>query len=85
MSKEIAMENGTKSETTITRKENEDGSYIETRIEKVEGGYIKTVNKRFKKDDEWEYSEERSVSVEHPSDAEKSTAEKLEEIIKNFM
>jgi hypothetical protein len=78
------MSEGTSSETTTTRKENEDGSYIETRVEKVEGGFIKTVNERFKKGDEWEYKESRSVSTEHPSFAEKTTAEKLEEIMKNI-
>lgn len=54
------------SEVRTNRKEYSDGSYEEVRIEKVEGGYIKTVNKHWKEGDDWKYDEQKSVSIEDP-------------------
>ena len=41
------------STTTTTRKEFEDGSSEETRVEQVEGGYI--ITKEFSYDQPWQY------------------------------
>jgi hypothetical protein len=75
MDDELRVEgsNGVESTTTITRKEFEDGSSEEKRVEKVEGGYIITVEKRFKKDGDWEWKTEKSVSTEDPN-LDKSSA-----------
>jgi len=52
----------------ITRKQFEDGSSEETRVEKVEGGYIITKECRCKNDKgEWEWKTEKSVSTEDPT------------------
>lgn len=69
----------TESKITTNRVKNEDGSSIETSIEEVNGGFIKTVSKRFKDDNgEWQYSDEKSVSTTDPS-KEKSLIDKLED------
>ena len=71
----------------ITRKEFEDGSYEETRVEQVEGGFITTLCTRKKVNGEWVYKDEKSVSTEDPS-KDKSTegiANRLESIFKNLM
>ncbi len=72
----------------ITRKEFEDGSSEETRVEQVEGGYIITKECRCKNDKgEWEWKTEKSVSTEDPT-MDKSTegiANRLESIFKNLM
>lgn len=61
----------------------EDGSYDEIRVEKVEGGYIKTVCKYCKDESgEWQYTTDKSVSVEDPMDEGKSLVEKLKEAMK---
>jgi hypothetical protein len=72
----------------ITRKEFEDGSSEETRVEQVEGGYIITKECRCKNDKgEWEWKTDKSVSTEDPT-MDKSTegiANRLESIFKNLM
>lgn len=74
------------STVTITRKEFEDGSSEERRVEQVEGGYIITLEKRFKKDGEWEWKTERSVSKEDPNKdtSAAGVADRLESILKNL-
>lgn len=71
----------------ITRKEFEDGSSEEQRVEQVEGGYIVTVEKRFKDSKgEWQWKTEKSVSTEDPT-MDKSTegiASRLEALLKNM-
>lgn len=87
-----AMENegsskGVESVVKITRKEFEDGSHEETKVEQVEGGFIKTVCKRYKdKDGCWQYSDEKSVSTEDPNKDISSggIASRLESILKNL-
>ena len=77
------MKSGIESKMTTKRIENEDGSSIETRVEEVKGGFIKTVSQRFKDaEGEWKYSDEKSVSTSNPLE-EKSMAEKLEEYMEN--
>ena len=76
--KAIDMGSGVESKVTTKRIENEDGSSIETRVEEVTGGFIKTVSKRYKDDSgDWQYKDEKSVSTSNPLE-EKSMAEKLE-------
>lgn len=72
----------------ITRKEFEDGSTEETRIEQVEGGYIITKECRCKNDKgEWEWKTEKSVSTEDPSldKSAEGIASRLESVLKNLM
>jgi RNA-splicing ligase RtcB len=84
-----AMESSKSVESTvkITRKEFEDGSSEEQKVEQVEGGYIITAEKRFKdKEGCWQYKTERSVSTEDPT-MDKSTegiASRLEALLKNM-
>jgi len=73
----MSMSEG-KSKTVTERTEEEDGSSVETRVEEVEGGFIKTVTKRYKDGDDWEYDVKKSVSTTNPLD-KKTMAEKLEE------
>lgn len=71
----------------ITRKEFEDDSYEETRVEQVEGGFITTLCTRKKVKGAWVYKTEKSVSTEDPNQ-DKSTegiANRLESIFKNLM
>ena len=70
------------SETMCIKKEFADGSYEEVRVEKVEGGYIKTVCKRFKDSEGcWQYTDEKSVHTEDPLEEKSSLAERLEKVI----
>jgi hypothetical protein len=72
----------------ITRKEFEDGSSEETRVEQVEGGYIITKECRYKNDEgEWEWKTEKSVSTEDPTQEKtpEAIASRLEAALKNFM
>ena len=67
---EMMTEGGKTVESTvkITRKEFEDGSSEETRVEQVDGGYIITKECRCKNDKgEWEWKTEKSVSAEDPT------------------
>jgi hypothetical protein len=70
-----------------TRKEFEDGSYEETRVEQVEGGFIKTICTRKKVNGEWTYKDEKSVSTEDPSldKTSEGIASRLESVLKNLM
>lgn len=77
---------GVESVVRITRKEFADGGYEETRVEQVEGGFIKTVCTRKKINGEWEYKDEKSVSIEDPMKDNSSVgiANRLESILKNL-
>lgn len=73
---------------TTTRKEFEDGSSEETRIEQVEGGYIITKECRYKNDKgEWDWKTEKSVSTTDPTQEKtpEAIASRLEEALKNLM
>jgi len=74
------------SEVKITRKTFENGGYEETRVEQVEGGYIKTVTTRKKVNGEWEFKDEKSVSTTDPlkDDSTEGIASRLEEALKNL-
>lgn len=85
----MASERGKEVETTvnITRKEFEDGSSEETRVEQVEGGYIITKETRYKdKDGCWQWKTEKSVSQENPNrDAStEGIVSRLEQVLKNM-
>ncbi len=72
----------------ITRKEFEDGSSEETRVEQVDGGYIITKECRCKNaEGEWEWKTEKSVSTEDPTKDMSSggIAERLESVLKGLM
>lgn len=76
------------STVTITRKEFEDGGSEEQRVEQVEGGYIVTVEKRFKNSKgEWEWKTEKSVSTENPNldKSSEGIANRLESILKGIV
>lgn len=76
------------STTTTTRKEFEDGSTEETRVEQVEGGYIITKECRYKNDKgEWDWKTEKSVSTTDPTQEKtpEAIANRLEEALKNLM
>lgn len=83
-------EGSSKSVETVvktTRKEFEDGGYEETRVEEVEGGFITTVCTRKKVNGEWEYKDEKSVSVEDPTKdtSSEGIASRLESILKGIL
>ena len=85
----LTVSNGnkeTESLITITRKEYEDGSSEERRVEQVEGGYIITTEKRFKKDGEWEWKTDKSVSTTDPNldKSSEGIASRLAESLKNI-
>lgn len=87
---ELSMESPKSVESTvqITRKEFEDGSSEETRVEQVDGGYIITKECRCKNDKgEWEWKTEKSVSTENPMKDQSSAgiAERLESVLKGLM
>ena len=88
MSMKSESSKSVESTVKITRKEFEDGSSEETRVEQVEGGYIITKECRCKNDKgEWEWKTDKSVSTEDPT-MDKSTegiANRLESIFKNLM
>jgi hypothetical protein len=91
MDEEMEMTTGSKAvESTVktTRKEFEDGSSEETRIEQVDGGYIITKQCRCKNDKgEWEYKTEKSVSTEDPTmdTSSQGIVARLEQLLKNEM
>jgi hypothetical protein len=78
---------GVESVVRITRKEFEGGGYEETRVEQVDGGFIKTVCTRKKVNGEWEYKDEKSVSTEDPmkDTSAEGIANRLESVLKNLM
>lgn len=72
----------------ITRKEFEDGSSEETKVEQVDGGFIKIVSRRYKdKEGCWQYDEEKSVSTEDPmkDTSSEGIASRLESVLKGLM
>ena len=84
------MENMKEVESTvkITRKQFEDGSSEETRVEQVDGGYIITKECRCKNDKgEWEWKTEKSVSTEDPNrdNSSEGIADRLQSVLKNLM
>jgi hypothetical protein len=87
---EIMESEGNKSvESTvnITRKEFEDGSSEEIRVEQVEGGFIKTICKKYKdKDGCWQWDEEKSVHTENPmrDNSTEGIVSRLEQVLKNM-
>lgn len=73
------------SETKCIKKEFADGSYEEVRVEKVDGGYIKTVCKRFKDSEGcWQYTDEKSVHTEDPLDDNKNIVDRLAAVMKGL-
>lgn len=76
------------STVTIKRKEFENGGSEEQRVEQVDGGYIITVEKRFKDaNGNWQWKTEKSVSTENPNkdNSSEGIATRLESILKNLM
>ena len=64
--------------TTYTeRKDYDDGSFDEIEVEEVEGGFIQTISRHFKKGDSWEYETKKSVHTSNPL-KKKSLADKLD-------
>jgi hypothetical protein len=83
-------ENGKSAETVTktTRKEFEDGSSEEMRVEQVEGGYIITKECRYKdKEGCWQWKTEKSVSTTDPTQEKtpEAIASRLEAALKNLM
>lgn len=87
---EIMESEGSKAvESTVktTRKEFEDGSSEEIRVEQVEGGFIKTICKKYKdKDGCWQWDEEKSVHTEDPmrDNSTEGIVSRLEQVLKNM-
>lgn len=87
---EIMESGGSKAiESTVktTRKEFEDGSSEEIRVEQVEGGFIKTICKKYKdKDGCWQWDEEKSVHTEDPmrDNSTEGIVSRLEQVLKNM-
>jgi len=84
--KESPSDKSVESETKCIKKEFADGSYEEVRVEKVEGGYIKTVCKRFKDSEGcWQYTDDKSVHTEDPLEEKSSIADRLESVLKGLV
>ena len=82
------MSNEVESTVKITRKQFEDGSSEETRVEQVDGGFIITREKRSKdKDGNWQWKTEKSVSTEDPNKdtSTEGIANRLESALKNLI
>jgi len=60
----------------------EDGTSIMTKVEKVENGYIKCVDKSIKKEDGWKFESKKTIHTENPLQ-EKSLIQKLAEALKD--
>lgn len=90
MDNELTMSEGSKeveSTVKITRKEFEDGSSEEIRVEQVDGGFIKTICKKYKdKDGCWQWNEEKSVHTEDPmrDNSTEGIVSRLEQVLKNM-
>ena len=68
--------------TVWTKKEeSKDGSWVETKVEKVSNGYIKCVTSCYKKGDMWDHNTVKSIHEDNPME-EKSLVDKLEEFLK---
>ena len=59
----------------------EDGTSIMTKVEKVENGYIKCVEKSIKDEDGWKFENKKTIHTENPLE-EKSLVQKLAEALK---
>ena len=59
----------------------EDGTSIMTKVEKVENGYVKSVDKSIKDKDGWKFENKKTIHTENPLQ-EKSLIEKLAEALK---
>ena len=80
---EFIEEKDSKGAITWTKTiENEDGSYVKTKVEKVEYGYVKCVDKSYKDGDAWEYKSEKSIHENNPME-EPSIIEKLAQYLKD--
>jgi hypothetical protein len=67
---------------TIKRTEFEDGSSLELRIEEVKGGYIISKCKSYKDSNgNWQYDQDKEVSMTNPLEKKMSIADKLKAII----
>lgn len=64
------------------KEESEDGSWVETKVEKVSNGYIKCVTTCCKKEGSWDYDTVKSIHEDNPME-EKSLVDKLEAFLKN--
>jgi hypothetical protein len=91
MDNEIKMSSeggkGVESTVNITRKEFEDGSSEEIRVEQVDGGFIKTICKKYKdKDGCWQWNEEKSIHTEDPmrDNSTEGIVSRLEQVLKNM-
>lgn len=90
MDDELKMSEGpgeVESTVKITRKEFEDGSSEETRVEQVDGGYIITKEKRYKdKEGCWQWKTEKAVSTEDPTrdTSSEGIISRLEQVLKNM-
>lgn len=72
-------------ETKCIKKQFADGSSEEVTVEKVDGGYIKTVCKRFKDSEGcWQYTDEKSVHTEDPLEEKTSIVDRLESVLKGI-
>ena len=60
----------------------EDGTSIMTKVEKVENGYIKCVDKSIKEEDGWKFESKKTIHTENPLQ-EKSLIQKLAEALKD--
>ena len=73
------------SETKCIKKEFADGSSEEVTVEKVDGGFIKTVCKRFKDSEGcWQCTNEKSVHTEDPLEENNSIVDRLESVLKGL-
>lgn len=69
--------------TVWTKKEeSKDGSWVETKVEKVSNGYIKCVTTCCKKEGMWDHSTVKSIHEDNPME-EKSLVDKLEAFLKD--
>jgi len=74
---------GTKTKSWEKREKFEDGSYNEVRVREVSNGFIKTVTKHYKEDDDWKYEIVESIHTDNPME-EKSLADKLHSVLKGY-
>ena len=71
----------TKSVSWSKRVANEDGSSIDTKVEKVDGGYIITKETSGKNSEgEWEYKTDKSISKTNPFEEEGEDEDEKEEM-----
>jgi hypothetical protein len=67
---------------TWTKKvELEDGGYVMTKVEKVSNGYLKSIDKSMKEDNEWKHESTKSIHEDNPME-EKSIVDKLAAYLK---